>query len=118
MFKTLAREIQETEFDATFTITEDGHVRRSDEYAPGVYHDEINDIVIDSDEWSGAIPGCTGQHMYNGHVMHSSELINDVIARILYDDNDAGTVFAIVAVHVLSEDDDDVAGWMIVRKTT
>lgn len=119
MFKTLAHEIQNVEFDATFTITVDGHVRRTGDHAPGVYHDEVDDVVIESDEWEGAVRGCTGQYGYLGNVMHSSELIGPAIARHLYETNDAGTVFAVVAVYVLpvgDQDEDEVAGWTIVRR--
>lgn len=114
----LGKDIQSLDFDHPFTIDADGNVHDAPgEFAPSVYHSD--DIEIDDAAWSGAIRGMTGQYGYAGHVMHPSEFIGDAIARELFENNDAGTVFAVVTVEVWPTDDDpgpDPAGWTIVRK--
>lgn len=120
MRKSLAAQLQGLDFDHPFTIDVNGDVQDvPNEWAPNVCHSETDDIEIDDPAWEGAIEGCTGQYSYTGHVMHSSEFIGGSLARYIIDTNDAGTVFAIVAVEVTPDDEDEEpepAGWTIVRK--
>lgn len=102
------------EFDCPFAVNSDGTVAEITSYfVPSVWSDDDNDIVIDSSDWS-ALSGYTGQHGYNGAVMHSSEYFGGK----LYEDvmTTPGT-YAIVEVRDL-EDDDAPAGWCVLRRNS
>lgn len=102
------------EFDCPFAVNSDGTatVINSD-FAPTVWSDDDSDIVIDSSDWS-ALTGYTGQHGYNGAVMHSSEYFGGK----LYEDvmTTPGT-YAIVEVRDI-EDEDDLVGWCVLRRNS
>ena len=99
------------EFDHVFTVHADGSVTDSDRYAPSVWHDDTDDVVIDGEGWT-ALTGYTGQYRYNGAVMHASEqfaggIRDDVLST-------PGT-YVLVVVDVLSEDEGEPAGWAVLR---
>lgn len=113
-FRELGERINALDFDHPFTIV-DGEVSDApgDIYAPDVYHDDVDDVDIQGDGWS-ALTGMTGQYSYHGAVMHPSEFIGGGIARALVEDFDAGTVFVVVVVGDL--DDDEPVGWAILYR--
>ena len=123
---TLATAIQTVDFDHPFMIV-DGLVADApgNVYAPYVYHSETDDIDIEQlpgDGWQ-AIKGFTGQYSYHGSVMHPSEYIGDAIADHLREiaDENRETVFVIVSVDVLPDDEDDdpePAGWTVLYRTS
>lgn len=101
------------EFDEVFTIS-DGHLTLDhSEYGPMVYHDEVNDYLIDSDQWEAWSQGRTGQWGYNGPILHASEFLGGGMARDLLEDE--GTyVLCLVEDHL-----DGLAcpaGWIILKK--
>lgn len=70
------------EFDHPFRVTADGTLEDSGlnyVWAPEVYHDPENDIEIHGDGWE-ALTGYTGQHGYDGAVMHASEYLGGRLA--------------------------------------
>lgn len=76
-------------------------------YAPEVYHDDETAPI----GWEWASGGYTGQYGYSGPVMHASEqltgrLATDILAR-------PGVYVAVV---VDDYDDDNPAGWAILRQ--
>lgn len=118
---TIGEAVQAQEFDHVWTIRDSRIVDVDNLYAPSVMNDdsEGGDIEIESSEWEGVLRGWTGQHGYNGHVMHASEYIGEGIGQHIatlaadgfYD------AFAVVTVECYPEDDDDQpepAGWTIV----
>ena len=102
------------EFDQTFTI-KDGVILDSAEYAPSVWHDDVNDVEIESQYWEAFSVGYTGQYGYKGAVMHASEQLSGKLERDIISTN--GT-YALVAVEVFPDEDDECpepAGWMILK---
>lgn len=81
-------------------------------YAPNVYHDEDNDILIDGDDGWSAFTGLTNQYSYNGAVMHTSEYVGVAIARHLTEYPDQ--MFAIVLVEDM--EDGESIGWAILYR--
>jgi len=100
------------EFDCPFTVDSNESVTASkDIYAPSVYSNDDTDIVIDSPDWS-ALTGYTGQHGYNGAVMHSSEYFG---GKLYADVMSTPGTYAIVEVRDILDDDEPV-GWCVVRR--
>ncbi|WP_207126806.1 hypothetical protein [Actinocatenispora comari] len=57
-----------------------------------------------------ALTGWSGQHGYNGPIMHPSELVCGALAEYIL-----STPGTYVAVAVETEDQDDPAGWLVLR---
>lgn len=145
-FEYLGVRIQKIDFDTVFKVypdEQDGDTEddRSDIlttvpylHAPTAWievDDDGNDtgerdIWLDSPDWT-ALTGMTGQHGYNGAVMHPSEFIGCGIAQELVRLCETGDeqypyepqAFVVVAVGVMNEagTSDDVAGWAILQHT-
>jgi hypothetical protein len=99
-YDAIGETIQALAFGTVFTVTEDGTVTtETDIYAPEVFNSDTSDVDIISNDWE-ALTGMTGQHGYNGAVMHPSEFIGAGIARLLVES--PGT-FAAVVVNSLCE---------------
>lgn len=97
---------RQVEFDLPFRVDEVGNVEvAGDVYAPDVFHDEQHSMTIDgipyrdSEEWE-ALTGWTGQHGYNGPVMHQSEFLGGGLAQHVLD---TPGVYVVVAVEVEEE---------------
>lgn len=79
-------ELYSPDFDHVFRVNEDGTVSDvEDVWAPSVFHDDENDVEIDSEDWE-PLTGYTGQYSYHGAVMHASErfagrIYRDVMAE-------------------------------------
>jgi hypothetical protein len=120
------------DFDHVFTITEDGTIEDADEYAPSVEHDDKYDVLIDgtphleSETWEAFSTGYTGQHGYNGPVMHVSEYLSGGLADDMLS---TPGIFVIEVVDAPCDYDDpdtlcdietgcgcDPAGWIVLRK--
>lgn len=94
------------DFDHPIVVNEDGTITDAVEvYAPAVHHVEgaqhPHDVEIDSDQWVTWSVGYTGQHSYNGAVMHSSEFIGGRLADDLL--AEPGT-YVVCAVEVYPAD--------------
>lgn len=114
------------EFDYVYLI--DGLGTITDEhrgvYAPDVIHDPEHDVLIDylkveDSEWK-VLTGHTGQHGYNGAVMHPSEqwgewAISDLMSRV---EEDGHVAFVIVEVRDDNGDypEGDPIGWAVAWK--
>lgn len=118
-FDSLAREIDLADFDHPFVI--DGELINDapeQVYAPSVYHDDHDDIMIDGSGWEAVSGGMTGQYGYRGPVLHPSEYVGQGIAQALVEDHEPGTIFVLVVVNVLpdgEDDDPEPAGWVILK---
>lgn len=107
------------EFGSPFTVGRSGavHLLSGPDYVPSVTHDDEDDILLDgaphrtSDTWEVFSIGYTGQHGYNGGVMHASEQFS---GRLLDDVLEAPGVYVITAVEV-DDDPDNPAGWTILK---
>lgn len=111
------------DFDHVYLIDGLGTISEEhrDLYAPDVTHDPAGDVIV-SDGWS-VLTGHTGQHGYNGAVMHPSETwgdwaTSDLMSRV---EEDGWVAFAVVEVR--GEDGDYPEGgpigwavaWKVVR---
>lgn len=111
------------EFDSPFTVGRSGavHFNTGVAYVPSVMHDDEHDIVLDgvphkeADTWEVFSTGYTGQHGYNGGVMHASEYMG---GRLLDDIMERPGIYVIVAVEVEPDEEDEYpepAGWTVLR---
>lgn len=127
---TISAQTFSPEFDTVYGIRADGTIFRPERqpYVPDVMHDDEHDVLINwIDRYSGrdtsgwdVLTGHTGQHGYNGAVMHPSELwsachVEDLTARA--DAPGVGYIeFAVVEVR--DEDgsypDGDPIGWAVI----
>lgn len=109
----LAKSITNVEFDHPFMIVA-GEVVDAPAgiHAPEVYHDDDLDVVI-MGPWEAVSHGMTGQHGYRGPVMHSSEFVGPGIAEVLAE-YEPGTILVMCVVETL-DDDEEPAGWIILR---
>lgn len=91
----------------------------SGEYAPDVYYDDDNDTEIQGEGWQ-ALTGWTGQHGYNGAVMHPSEYVGARMAEEMASmSTDESLLWTLVVVEVLPDEDDEdpePAGWAVLYK--
>jgi hypothetical protein len=67
-------------------------------------HSETDDFYIDSDEWEAFSVGYTGQHGYNGAVMHASEYLG---GRLAEDILESPGTYVVCAVEVDCSDEDE-----------
>jgi len=104
------------DFDHPFVVTKEGILEDAPEgvYAPSVYHDDDEDVMIDGDGWE-ALTGFTGQYGYNGAVMHASEFIGGGLAEAVLT---TPGVYVAVVVNVLddAEGESEPAGWAVLRQ--
>ena len=98
------------EFDQVFTVLADGS---HSSHHGGVYAPEVceDDGALYLEGWSTVTDGCSGQYLYSGPVMHSSEFIGDGLSDRV---RETPGVYAVCAVYPL--DGGDPGGWIIVRK--
>lgn len=99
------------EFDTAFIVTPEGIEDAHGFHVPTVYNDDETDIYIESSEWS-ALTGYTGQHGYNGAVLHSSEYLGGGLARDILED--VGGIYAVTVAEDM-DDQDNPAGWCVLK---
>lgn len=120
------RQVESWEFDSAFQILEDAAlVDRPELLTPTVEHDDEHDVLVDSNDWT-PLTGFTGQHAYEGAVMHPSEqLSGDLLEHVVTTPG----VYVISVVEVFDCDglcepgdcdrdgtcDHDPAGWAVLR---
>lgn len=97
-------------FDSPFVVLPNGEFATVNIYSPSVYNSDTEDIYIESTEWE-ALTGYTGQHGYNGAVLHSSEYLGGGLLKDILED--VGGVYCLTVVYDL--DDDGMAGWSVLR---
>lgn len=116
-YKTLAR----TEFGSPFLVGRSGTVYLNHEttaVVPDVTHDEQRDIIVWSPIWEVFSKGYTGQHGYNGGVMHASEQLSGRLADDIL--TTPGT-YVVCEVSVMPDEDDPddtdpaPAGWTVLK---
>lgn len=120
-----AEAIQAIDFDHPFMILPNGNLAGAAPhvYAPEVYLDDGPDeFAYEMGPWT-PLSGFTGQHGYNGPVMHASEYVGEGIASELRRlSEDEAQTFVLCVVNVLPEDgeenDPEPAGWTILQLTT
>jgi hypothetical protein len=103
------------DFDHVVQVHEDGSVTgASGQYAPSVYEYEgsTGDPEIDGSGWSFFSKGYTGQHGYNGPVMHASEQLS---GRLAQDILDTPGYYVVTSVED-PEDPDNPSGWTVLTK--
>lgn len=99
-------------FDSPFIVLPNGEFERARSiYGPSAYHDEDCDIYLDSSGWT-ALTGYTGQHGYNGAVLHSSEYLGGGLLKDILDD--VGGVYCLTVVEDM-EDPDNPVGWCVLQ---
>lgn len=98
------------EFDHVVEVSENHDVTSvSNLYAPSIIDSEI-----DSDDWEFFSNGYTGQHGYNGPIMHDSEYIGGMLAEDIL--NEPGIYVAVVSAYIDdSEDGITFEGWAVLR---
>lgn len=99
------------DFDSPITIThKDGAtlIGESDVYAPTLMDEELDDSRWDL--WSH---GYTGQHGYNGPIMHNSEYIGGRMELDLLAEQ--GTYVVLAAYWTDDDGNIDIEGWAIAR---
>lgn len=99
------------EFDSAFIVTPEGIESAHGVYVPAVQNADVGDIYIESTKWE-ALTGYTGQHGYNGAVLHSSEYLGGGLARDILED--VGGIYAITTVEDL-EDPENPVGWCVLK---
>lgn len=97
------------EFDHVIEVHQDGSVtHRADIYAPELVDDTV------SDGWE-LLNGYSGQYLYSGPVMHSSEFIGGRMADDIL--STPGIYVAVVATTTDKEfAEDNIYGWAVARK--
>lgn len=117
----IAAQVQAADFDHVFTLTYLGVHDWSLTEPEGVYAPTVTvvnhagDLDIDKG-WETITDGMSGQYCYSGPVMHPSERIDQAIGEELMRLAEEEPV-TFVAVVVGTMDDEQDAGWAIVRKT-
>lgn len=125
----LGAKINAQEYDHVFQITKRGVVDGPDGiYAPEVDNDDENDILIGGTPhkattgkgWQ-ALDNYTGQHGYNGPVMHASEFIGgrlaDDMVRISAEYEAEGTPLVwTVTLAACGDDPENPAGWVVLYR--
>lgn len=99
------------EFDSAFIVTPEGVETAHEVYVPNVYNDDVSDIYIESSLWE-TLSGYTGQHGYNGAVLHASETLSGGLARDILED--VGGIYAVTVVEDL-DDPEYPAGWCVLK---
>lgn len=105
-------------------VHEDGTVTRVDTYSPevvvdvdkdGQITDQAEDDMEDSVQEQGweMLHGWTGQSGYRGPIMRASEYIGGRLAEYILEE--PGT-YAVASVETSDPEDEDAAGWAILRK--
>lgn len=117
--------LRRVEFDSPFQVGHSGtvylHPERTIPPVPLACHDERADMVLDDvpynvhTQWE-ALTGYTGQHAYNGPVMHASEYLG---GRLADDILATPGIYVVTSVEGYPEDQEDgseePAGWTILR---
>lgn len=101
------------EFDTAFIVLPNGEYAETGEYVPSVYNDSETDVYVESSQWK-ALTGYTGQHGYNGAVLHPSEYFGGDLLKDVSED--IGGEYALTVVYDLDDDDSDIIGWCVLRK--
>lgn len=112
--------LRRVDFDVPFLVGRSGILHPdagTTPPVPTVYHDDDTDVSIEGDTWEIFSTGYTGQHAYNGAVMHASETLSGRLADDIL--TTPGT-YVVVAVEVLPDDDDNdadpfPAGWAVLK---
>lgn len=101
------------EFDSAFIVTSEGIKSAREVYAPTTYFESAltSGVEIESDKWE-ALTGYTGQHGYNGAVLHASETLSGGLARDIL--ADVGGIYAVTVVEDM-DDPEYPAGWCVLK---
>ena len=109
------------EFYQVFEVESGGLVRLYNDYAPDVYEDPENDLVIDNPSWEFFSYGYTQQYAYSGPVMHDSEMLRGSLAEDILA---TPGVYVLVPVAYPCADTGDECenwthyeGWVVLKKT-
>ena len=109
------------EFYQVFEVESGGLVRLYNDYAPDVYEDPENDLVIDNPSWESFSYGYTQQYAYSGPVMHDSEMLRGSLAEDILA---TPGVYVLVPVAYPCADTGDECenwthyeGWVVLKKT-
>lgn len=119
---TVATILQRADLGTCLTVYRDGTVTTAkSHHAPEVFHSDTDDVEIYGEGWT-PLTGLTGQHGYNGAVMHASEFIGRGVAQAVLDaipDDEDSIVVTATTVEVFPTDDDpepEPAGWAILTR--
>ena len=99
------------EFDSAFIVTSEGIESAHEVYVPPVQNADVGDIYIESNKWE-ALTGYTGQHGYNGAVLHASETLSAGLAEDVL--ADVGGIYAVTVVEDM-DDPEYPAGWCVLK---
>lgn len=113
MFTNAAETIDAAEFDTVFIVTPQGEIAESAEYTPEVYWDDETQTVDIMGEWT-AVEGLTGQHGYNGPIMHESEYFSAGCLDFIMQDRTAPLMVALTTVS--DPETGDPFGWVILTR--
>ena len=107
------------EFYQVFEVESGGLVRLYNDYAPDVYEDPENDLVIDNHSWEFFSYGYTQQYAYSGPVMHDSEMLRGSLAEDILA---TPGVYVPVAYPCADTGDEcenwtHYEGWVVLKKT-
>jgi hypothetical protein len=98
---------QEMDFDHVIRVDENGNVTYPDINTPELFDDEV------SSGWT-LLDGYSGQYMYSGPIMHSSEFIGGRMAKDIL--TTPGIYVALVNYLSDNEIDDAIDGWAVAKK--
>lgn len=116
----ISDEIDRMDFDHPFRLHADGSIEDAPNvrayWVPEIAHDPHGDVTIYSDTWK-AMTGLTGQHGYNGAVLHPSEVMScGVVGAMLRIVENAEHPVAFALTEVRDEDlshPETPIGWAI-----
>lgn len=106
------------EFDTAFAFNGQHITVNRSIIIPSVYVDDTPDpstLTIESDQWQ-AITGFSGQHGYDGPIMHPSEQFSPNVLRSLYETHGTNAIYALTEV-IDADDPDALVGWAILKRT-
>lgn len=112
----LETDIALIEFDTPF-IFDGKNIHEVSGFAPNVYIEEENlEPYIDSDGWE-FVTGHSGQHGYDGPLMHDSEFVSTGMMKAMHKKYGATATYVFTVVMTETEDDAvDFAGWTVLVK--
>lgn len=122
MASIVAAQVQAADFDHAFTLTRTGDIdwaltEPEGVWAPSAMVDgQDGGVEFDGSGWETITDGMSGQYSYNGPIMHPSEYIGRRIGEELLRLAEDGPVTFVAVVVESRGDDEEAAGWTVVRK--